>query len=303
MKAFAELPVSRWLFLVVMAILPVLPMRAEDVTTVEEITDNLRITTSVKFKKGRYVVRDADGNGVLHVAADGITIDLDGVELWGSAGAAADTFSGVGLVVHGRRNVKIVNASVHGYKYNIRVEDSSGVSIRRCDVSHSLAPRISRDGEKMRIWLGLRSLDAWRSYGAGIWIENSRQCVVEACRGQNAANGLLTVETTESSFRSNDFSFVSGWGIGLYRSSRNEVFWNHLDFVGRPWGGSVGADAAALVLVHSCNGAISELEAAGYIHRIREGRKNRYEVNPGLPLPVPVIRELALGDLLNILEV
>ena len=49
--------------------------------------------------------------------------------------------------------------------------------------------------------------------------------------------------------------------------------------------------------------AISELEAAGYIHRIREGRKNRYEVNPGLPLPVPVIRELALGDLLNILEV
>lgn len=48
---------------------------------------------------------------------------------------------------------------------------------------------------------------------------------------------------------------------------------------------------------------ISELAAAGYIHRTREGRSNRYEVNPTLPLPGPVIRDLAAGDLLDILQV
>lgn len=47
---------------------------------------------------------------------------------------------------------------------------------------------------------------------------------------------------------------------------------------------------------------ISELEAAGYLRKTREGRKNRYEVNPVLPVPGPLLRELAVGDLLNILR-
>jgi DNA-binding transcriptional ArsR family regulator len=47
---------------------------------------------------------------------------------------------------------------------------------------------------------------------------------------------------------------------------------------------------------------IAELEAAGYIRRTREGRANRYEVNPVLPLPGPVFRDLAVGDLIDILQ-
>ena len=48
---------------------------------------------------------------------------------------------------------------------------------------------------------------------------------------------------------------------------------------------------------------ISELEAAGYLRRTRDGRANRYEVNPVLPLPGPVIRHIAVGDLIDILRV
>ena len=48
---------------------------------------------------------------------------------------------------------------------------------------------------------------------------------------------------------------------------------------------------------------ISELEAAGYLRRTRDGRANRYEVNPVLPLPGPVIRDIAVGDLIDILRV
>lgn len=46
---------------------------------------------------------------------------------------------------------------------------------------------------------------------------------------------------------------------------------------------------------------ISELEAAGYLRRSREGRVNCYQVNPSLPLPGPVFRDMAVGDLLAIL--
>ena len=48
---------------------------------------------------------------------------------------------------------------------------------------------------------------------------------------------------------------------------------------------------------------ISELESAGYIRRIREGRGNRYEANSDQPLPGAVVRDLAVGDLLGILRV
>ena len=48
---------------------------------------------------------------------------------------------------------------------------------------------------------------------------------------------------------------------------------------------------------------IAELETGGYIGKTREGRSNRYDVNPVLPLPGPVLRDLAVGDLLHILPV
>jgi DNA-binding IclR family transcriptional regulator len=47
---------------------------------------------------------------------------------------------------------------------------------------------------------------------------------------------------------------------------------------------------------------IAELEAAGYVRRTREARSNRYEVNPVLSLPGPVLRDLAVGDLIDILQ-
>lgn len=48
---------------------------------------------------------------------------------------------------------------------------------------------------------------------------------------------------------------------------------------------------------------ISELEAAGYLRRRRDGRANRYEANPILPLPGPVIRDISVGDLIDVLQV
>jgi len=47
---------------------------------------------------------------------------------------------------------------------------------------------------------------------------------------------------------------------------------------------------------------IAELEAEGYLRRSREGRRNRYEVNPDAPLPGPVLRDVAVGDLLAVLQ-
>jgi len=47
---------------------------------------------------------------------------------------------------------------------------------------------------------------------------------------------------------------------------------------------------------------IADLEAAGYLQRIREGRSNRYAVNHNLPLRRPETRDIMVGDLLNALQ-
>src|ERR1700729_3324708 len=46
---------------------------------------------------------------------------------------------------------------------------------------------------------------------------------------------------------------------------------------------------------------ITELLAAGYIPRTRNGRRNQYTINPDLPLPDPLTRGQNVGDLLAIL--
>ena len=46
---------------------------------------------------------------------------------------------------------------------------------------------------------------------------------------------------------------------------------------------------------------VSELAAAGYISRKRNGRRNQYKIRTHLPLPDPLAREQKIGDLLAIL--
>ena len=46
---------------------------------------------------------------------------------------------------------------------------------------------------------------------------------------------------------------------------------------------------------------VAELEASGYLSRKRNGRRNRYTIEPHLPLPDAVARERQIGDLLGVL--
>ena len=46
---------------------------------------------------------------------------------------------------------------------------------------------------------------------------------------------------------------------------------------------------------------VTDLIAAGYVSRARNGRRNRYTVQYHLPLPDPLAREGRVGDLLAIL--
>ncbi len=46
---------------------------------------------------------------------------------------------------------------------------------------------------------------------------------------------------------------------------------------------------------------VAELEEAGYLTRTRDGRRNRYEVHPDLPLRHPLERDHMVGEILDVL--
>jgi len=48
----------------------------------------------------------------------------------------------------------------------------------------------------------------------------------------------------------------------------------------------------------SAYGIVTDLAAAGYLVKQKDGRRNRYQVQAHLPLPEPASREPAIGELL-----
>jgi hypothetical protein len=63
----------------------------------------------------------------------------------------------------------------------------------------------------------------------------------------------------------------------------------------RDIGGRVG------ITERAAHRIVTELAAAGYITRRRNGRRNTYTINARAPLPDPIAREQSIGELLEIL--
>lgn len=215
--------------------------------------DNVVIDKSVRIKRGAYVVADRDRNGVVQVTADNVVLDFQGATLAGVPNphqSDKERFDGIGVAINGRKNVVIKNARIYGYHRNINAAGCDRLTVESCDVSHSHGQRIGRGGVQIDLFLDLRNIDAWRNYGAGVWLEKCTDATVTGCRASHSQNGILLAFCQRCTVHDNDASFNSGWGIGLWSSNENVLSWNHADFVNRPWGAIWGGDAAGLVVVN-----------------------------------------------------
>ena len=63
-------------------------------------------------------------------------------------------------------------------------------------------------------------------------------------------------------------------------------------------------DIAARVGIteRSAFGIVSDLAAAGYAIKQKDGRRNRYQIQAHLPLPEPTSHQLAIGEVLALLS-
>ncbi len=127
-----------------------------------------------------------------------------------------------------------------------------------------------------------------KTYGAAIYVDQSSNIDVHDCHVTHGQNALILDRVTNSKVFDNDFSFNSGWGIALWRSSENVVSRNAADFCVRGYSHGVynrGEDSAGILMFEQCcRNVIAENSAThggdcffGYAGReaLGEGRSTR----------------------------
>ncbi|MDF1836901.1 MAG: NosD domain-containing protein, partial [Planctomycetota bacterium] len=220
-------------------------------------------STRVRIPEGT-VIRDSGGDGVIQIAGERIQVVFEKGSVLRGAGAEADpdSFTGVGLRVIGQRDVRIEGLHVRGYQTGIFATRTAGLQISHADVSDNFSQRLASTPEACddgADWLACHANDngEWRrKYGAGIYVEDSSAVVVRDSRARRTQNGLLFDRVTNSAVYDNDFSFLSGWGLGLWRSSKNRVSRNAFDFCIRGYSHGKynrGQDSAGILVFEQCN--------------------------------------------------
>jgi hypothetical protein len=193
--------------------------------------------------------------GLIKIEGEGITVDFQGAELGSTADPKRpDRFTGLAILVKGK-NITLKNAIVKGFKIGLYAADVAGLTLENCDFSYNYRPRLRsiREREDFSDWLSYHhnEQDEWLRYGAAFYLKNCSGATVKGCRASGGQNALLMTGCSEATVYNNFFNFNSGLGIGLYRSSRNRLMHNMLDWNVRGYSHGFyerGQDSAGILL-------------------------------------------------------
>jgi parallel beta-helix repeat protein len=256
----------------------------------------MTITQSVKVKPGTYRLDDAKEDGIVRLKGDDLTIDFTGVTLAGADETTpADELKGIGIVAEDLKNLTLKGLTVRGLKLGMLLKRCDGLTITGCDVSQNWRQHLKSTprGEDGADWLfgHENDKDEWLRYGAGIYLEDSKGVTVSKCRARNGQNGLCLSRVNDSFIIDNDMSFLSGWGLAMWRSSRNDVSNNKFDWCMRGFSYKVyhrGQDSAGILVYEQCSDNVFAYNSATHggdgfflyagnetLHRTGTGGSNR----------------------------
>lgn len=207
--------------------IPVVPLR-----------DGMVITHSVIIKKGIYKLNGSNDlkNGAIVIDGNNIVVDFNGSVLQGASDKTRpDNFSGVGIYVKPGSAITIKNAKIKGYKIGLLAKHVKHILIDSSDLSNNFRQHLNsnRLREDLSDWQSYHDneKDQWMRFGAGIYLKNCDSLIVKNSLITQGQCGLMMVGCKGGNVYNNNFSFNSGIGMGLYRSSflrlmNNKVDWN-----------------------------------------------------------------------------
>jgi nitrous oxidase accessory protein NosD len=224
--------------------------------------DDIDITSSVTVKPGTYHVKDLNGDGVLHVKADGVFVQMKDVVLDGaSPGETPESHDGIGVSVVGKAKVTILSGSVSGYRVGIRGEDAEHLTIVGVNASRNrrMHLRSTPEREDASDWLWPHENDdgQWeKNYGAGLSLTRCKSAYVGGCQIHDGQNGLLLSRCDHAHLNEDDFSFNSGWGVAMWRTSDAYVECVRCDWCVRGYSDGIyarGQDSAGFLVFEQCS--------------------------------------------------
>jgi parallel beta-helix repeat protein len=240
-------------------------MSAEAAQQVITLTkDDTAITQScvIEIPSGA-VIEDANQDGVLHINADNVTVRFkSGAELRGAgSGTPWNQLRGIGVRIQGHRNVTLKDLRVRGFKNGVVASDANGLVVDGGDYSDNYRQQLKSTpaAEDGADWLFPHNNDEtkWRDqYGGAVCVESSTNVTIRNVRVRRGQNGIILDRVNDSVLYDNDCSFLSGWGLALWRSSRNRVTRNAFDFCVRGHVEGVynrGQDSAGILCFEQCN--------------------------------------------------
>lgn len=217
-----------------------------------EVQSGMVITQSLRVVPKTYRL---SGPPII-VRGDNITVDFDGATLVGTDPLAdPDQPRDTAIIIDHGSNIRVVNAHIHRYKIGILARGTQQLALRNNDLSDNWKPRLFSvvEHESLVDWLSFHHNDKaeWLRFGAAIYLEDVTGADVRDNTAVRGMNGLLLVRTAGAMIRDNTFSFNSGLGVGLYRSSDDTIIHNRLDYNVRGYSHKFytrGQDSADLLL-------------------------------------------------------
>lgn len=210
---------------------------------------------SCNIRPGIYELAVADKETCITISGNNLVVDFKQAELRGAPiNGLPNLFTGTAIVVKGK-NITLRNLKARGYKVALYAEGVDSLLLEDCDFSYNYRPRLRsiREREDFSDWLSYHhnEKDEWLRYGAGIYLKNCQVPVVRGCRITGCQNALLMSGCNKGVVYNNFFTFNSGLGIGLYRSSGNFLMHNRLDWNVRGYSHGFyqrGQDSAGILL-------------------------------------------------------
>ena len=227
------------------------------------LTKGLKITRSVKIKKQTYKLDafPSIDQGVIIIEGNNITVDFNNAILKGSNSKKnPDEFFGVAILIKGGRNITIRNLKARGYKVAVLARNVSNLTIDNCDLSYNYRQHLNSTQEKEDIsdWLShhQNEKDEWLRYGAAMYLRGCDSATIKNTKVTGGQNALMMTNCNYGKIFNNEFSFNSGLGIGMYRSSFNTIAYNKINFNVRGYSHGVynrGQDSAGILIYEQSN--------------------------------------------------
>lgn len=237
----------------------ILPAYASDVP----LTKGMVITSSIKIIKADYKINGYDSlkQGIITIEGNNITVDFNGAELKGSNDKQwPNEFYGIAIFIKGGKNIVLKNANIHGFMVAVMGRDVENLTIQNCNFSYNYRQKLNsnRLREDVSDWMSYHhnENDEWLRYGAGIYLRNCNKANIHDNKITGGQCGLMMTGCNDGMVYNNNFSFNSALGIGMYRSSRNKILHNELDFNVRGYSYGIfnrGQDSADILVFEQCN--------------------------------------------------